>query len=260
MIRMKPTAVAERNVGAQFDQMVGILGGMGPAATNDFYQKLIAATPALRDQDHLPVVIWGDPRIPDRTEALLQGGPDPTPWIRNGIVQLRAAGCRLIAMPCNSAHAFLQRLGVAELGIELLDMISETVARVSVATPAARVVGVLGTTGTVRSGIYDHAFGSRGIRVIAPSQQEQSIVMSLIRKVKAGSHGPLDTATLMTIIDVLRDRGAEAVILGCTELPLIAGSDECTIFDPGRILAESVVAHALCSAHVDHKSTGGSRS
>src|SRR5436305_14021021 len=90
--------------------IAGILGGMGPAATADLYQKIIAATPATRDQEHIPVVIWADPTVPDRTPAVLDGGEDPTPWLLRGAERLVAMGAAFIAVPCNTAHAFFPRI------------------------------------------------------------------------------------------------------------------------------------------------------
>jgi len=110
--------------------VVGILGGMGPAATADFYAKLTSRTPAVSDQDHLRVIIWSDPTIPDRSRALTGEGPDPTPTLRRGAQGLRAAGASLLAVPCNTAHAFLP--GIMDgLDIPVVDMIAAVAAYVT---------------------------------------------------------------------------------------------------------------------------------
>lgn len=223
---------------------VGILGGMGPAATSDFYSKLIGATPADRDQDHLSVVIWSDPRVPDRTDALLHGGPDPTPWIEAGARHLRDAGCRIVAMPCNTAHAFVDGLE-DRVGIVLVNMISETVEATCVVRPAPRTIGLLATTGAVKSGLYERKFASRGVRVLHPAPEEQAAVMDVIHCVKAGDASVGQRERIEAIIRSLARRGAQTVILGCTELPLLVGErDDIRILDPTRILAEAVVARA----------------
>lgn len=238
-----------RPAGYIFSQPVGILGGMGPAATNDFFRKLIDATPATRDQEHLPVVIWSDPRIPDRTEALLDDGPDPTPWIENGIERLRNAGCRIVAIPCNTAHAFLNDIS-ERFHVDFVDMIAETVQATIAGVPDLRKVGLLATTGTVRSNIYDRAFSPRGVTVLVPEPSEQAALMSVIHAVKSGSPAAQVSASLDAIIQSMALRGVEAVILGCTELPLVVRKhDRVQVVDPTRVLAEAVVARAGRAAH-----------
>lgn len=111
-------------------EIIGILGGMGPAATADFYAKLVAITPGSSDQDHLRTVIWSDPTIPDRTEALLGGGPDPTPWLLDGSRVLREAGATVIAIPCNTAHAFVPRIA-DRVGLPIVHMIGEVARHLS---------------------------------------------------------------------------------------------------------------------------------
>ena len=124
------------------NRVVGILGGMGPAATADFYLKLIQATPAAVDQEHLQVLIWSDPTIPDRTEALLTHGEDPTPALIAGAEMLRRSGAGMLAVPCNTAHAFLAAVQ-AEVDIPIIHMIEETANYVHQLKPAIRRVGLL---------------------------------------------------------------------------------------------------------------------
>jgi aspartate racemase len=106
--------------------VVGVLGGMGPAATADFYDKLVRATPATRDQHHLRVVVWSDPTVPDRSAAIVGDGPDPTPWLLRGGRVLTGAGAGLIAVPCNTAHAFLATVE-EQIGVPMVHMIDQTV-------------------------------------------------------------------------------------------------------------------------------------
>src|SRR5690554_4447043 len=105
-MRRAVTGVSECTLG----EMLGILGGMGPAATADFYRRLIEATPAETDAEHVPVIVWGDPRTPDRSEAITGVGEDPTPWLRAGIRTLRSAGATKIVVPCLTSHYFLRTL------------------------------------------------------------------------------------------------------------------------------------------------------
>lgn len=227
--------------------IVGILGGMGPAATADLYGKIIAATPAERDQDHLHVVIWADPTVPDRSTALLHGGEDPTPWLVRGARQLEAMGAAFIAVPCNTAHAFFPAIERA-VSIPLVHMMEETATAVEIAAPSVTRVGLLATSGTVASGLYQQAFAKHHIEVVAPDDdlQERS-VMAAIHRVKNGKTGPETTELLAETAAYLVDHGAQALIAGCTELPLVFrdGDAAVPVVDPTRVLAEAIVRRAI---------------
>jgi aspartate racemase len=224
-------------------EIIGILGGMGPAATADFYSKLVAMTPAHSDQEHLRTVIWSDPTIPDRTEALLADGPDPTPALLEGCRVLRAAGATVIAIPCNTAHAFVPRFA-AEAGLPIIHMIDE-VAKHLAAEPAVRVAGVLATNGTVRSGLYQQWLSGVGIEPVLPdpvSQDEE--VMAAIRAIKAGQRGDAVVKPLRRAAERLVERGAQAVIAGCTEIPLGVSPEEVDfppLLDPAVVLARALI-------------------
>lgn len=219
---------------------VGILGGMGPAATVDFYAKLVEETPARRDQEHLPVVVWADPGVPDRSAHLLAGGPDPRPWLRRGIRALVAAECDLLAVPCNTAHAFLRELLGGE-PIELVDMIEVTADHL--AGLGSSTVGILSTTGTLRSRLYVNALARRSIAAVELPEAEQAEVMTVIAAVKAGAVQRRHRETLIAAVGRLAERGADTVVAGCTELLLALDTDEVDlrVVDPSRILAHRVV-------------------
>lgn len=225
--------------------VVGILGGMGPAATADFYRKLVAATPADRDQDHIPVVIWADPRVPDRTEALVGDGDDPRPALRAGIAGLAAAGVRLLAVACNSAHAFVPPLA-AEAGLELVSIVDVTAARLAATLPAGSTVGLLATAGTVASRLYHDAAAAVGLTVRAPDPADQRRVSAVIAAVKAGTAGPAEAAELSAVLSTLRTAGAGVAIAGCTEIVLALAPDEAAlpVVDPADVLAHEVVRRA----------------
>jgi aspartate racemase len=226
--------------------IVGILGGMGPAATADLYAKIIAATPAERDQDHLHVVIWADPTVPDRSTALLHGGEDPTPWLRRGAEKLVAMGASFIAVPCNTAHAFLPRIA-ADIPVPFLHMMEETATAIEVAHPAIERVGLLATSGTVAAGLYQEWFARHHIEVAVPDEETQErYVMRAIHCVKSGQTGRDVTELVGEAARYLVNHGAEAVITGCTELPLIFknGDAAVPVIDPTAVLAEAVVRHA----------------
>ncbi len=226
------------------NRVVGVLGGMGPAATSDFYAKLVAATPAGRDQDHLPVMIWADPRVPDRSDALLGLGPDPTPMLSTGINSLSAAGADVLAVPCNTAHAFIATLA-DQADLELVSLIEVTAGHA--ATHANRSVGLLATRGTVYSRLYHQACSARDVAVITPDEPGQLTVDTAIHTVKAGQVTTAVTEDLAATVGELVAAGASSVVAGCTEVVLALKAIRhlaAPMLDPAQLLAEDVVRRA----------------
>ncbi|GCB44511.1 aspartate/glutamate racemase family protein [Streptomyces sp. NL15-2K] len=227
-------------------EIIGILGGMGPAATADFYAKLVSTTPGDNDQEHLRTVIWSDPTIPDRTEALLGDGPDPTPWLLNGSRVLREAGATVIAIPCNTAHAFVPRIA-HHVGLPIVHMIGEVALHLTTSRPRVHTAGLLATSGTVRAGLYEEWLDRSGIRLVLPDAASQDReVMAAIHAVKAGTRDKTTTALLARAAQRLTEQGAQAVIAGCTEIPLglPAGAVDVPLIDPALILAQALVRRA----------------
>lgn len=228
---------------APITEIIGILGGMGPAATADFYAKLVSATPGSSDQDHLRTVIWSDPTIPDRTEALLGDGPDPTPWLLDGSRVLREAGATVIAIPCNTAHAFVPRIA-EHVGLPIVHMIGEVARHLGTLRPRIHTAGLLATTGTVRAGLYQEWLDRFGIRLVLPDATSQDHeVMNAIHAMKAGHHDDATTARLADAARRLTGQGAQAVIAGCTEIPLGLPADavDVPLVDPALVLAQALV-------------------
>ncbi|GAA4325228.1 aspartate racemase [Streptomyces venetus] len=224
-------------------EIVGILGGMGPAATADFYAKLVSLTPGTSDQDHLRTVIWSDPTVPDRTEALLGDGPDPTPWLLNGGRVLREAGATLIAIPCNTAHAFVPRIA-DHVGLPIVHMIGEVAQHLTTLRPRVRTAGLLATTGTVRAGLYQEWLDGYGIDLVLPEPDgRQEEVMAAVRAVKAGARDATATAPLVRAARGLTAQGAQVIIAGCTEIPLGLPADaiDVPLVDPAAVLAQALV-------------------
>ncbi len=219
---------------------------MGPLATADFYTKLVRLTPARTDQEHPRVIIDSNPKIPDRTAGLLRRGPDPTPHLvatARGLVQ---AGAGVIAIPCNSAHAFLVPIRNA-VGVPVLDMMEEVAAVAAGLRPRLRAVGLLATIGTIRSGLYHRALARRGIAVVESTPAGEARVQAAIKSVKAGDLGRGVRARVRSAAATLVRRGAGAIILGCTELPLVmaAGDAPVPVLDGTEILAAAAVREAL---------------
>ena len=200
--------------------VIGVLGGMGPEATLDFYAKLIAATPASTDQDHLHVIIDADPSVPDRSAAIAGTGPSAGPQLAAMARRLEAAGADVLVMTCNSAHAFQDEV-TAAVGIPFVSIVDESVARVLVAAPDARRVGVLATTGTRDARLYADAFARRGVDTVEPSGADHDTLMHLIYRVKAGDKGDEVKRAMRSLADDLVAAGAQAVVAGCTEVPLV---------------------------------------
>jgi aspartate racemase len=198
------------------DRVLGVLGGMGPAATVEFYRRITEAVDADVDQDHPRIVIDSNAKIPDRTAALLHGGAPPISALAESATTLERAGADVLAMPCNTAHAFLPEVR-ASVSIPVLDMLDETVAA---AASGAAPVGLLATSGTLRAGLYQRAFREAGAEMLVPSEREQRDVMRIIELVKAGR---TDRAipTFEDAISRLLGRGATGVVLGCTELSVL---------------------------------------
>ena len=197
-------------------RIIGILGGMGPAATTDLFNKIIVSTKAASDQEHLHVIIDSNTSIPDRTEALIHGGEDPTEQLTLSARRLAAAGAELIAMPCNTAHGFYDAV-CAAVDIPVLHMIKLTAQELR--REGIECAGLLATDGTVQSGIYERCFEGSGIRLLTPSPAAQDAVMELTYSgVKAGRRD-FDTSEFKKAAQELLDRGAQTLILGCTELP-----------------------------------------
>jgi aspartate racemase len=230
---------------------VGVVGGVGPAATVDFLAKIVRNTPAGRDQDHIKVVVEQNPQIPDRTENLVGEGTDPTVSLYSTCKRLEAADADLIAIPCNTAHAFVGRIQ-PYLSIPIISMLDITVEHLRSSLPPSAKVGLLATTGTVRSGIYAEAAARVGLGLLVPDPEHQELVMSAIygpEGVKAGHTSGPCAQQLRCALEHLVDQGAAAVILGCTELPLVLEASSrfpvrdavVMIVDPTELLARRCV-------------------
>ena len=195
---------------------IGIIGGMGPAATADLFMKITNVTKADCDQEHLRVIIDSNTAIPDRTAALVYGGESPAEQMRLSARTLETAGAQLLVMPCNTAHGFYDEVCSA-VSIPVLHMIR--ICAGALGQRGIKRAGLLATDGTVRSGIYSDCFRGSGIELITPSPEHQADVMDLTYNgVKAGRRS-YDTRSFELAVHELMDSGAETLILGCTELP-----------------------------------------
>jgi len=227
------------------EKIVGILGGMGPEATIDMFQKIVDATPAVENEEHLRIIIDNNPKLPSRQDAILRGGPSPVPEMIKSGKLLADAGADFIILGANTAHWFqpeMQR-GVP---IPILHIIEETVQYVKTALPEVRTVGILATTGAMKTGMFPKEFEKAGITALTPDEAQQTAVMDAIMDFKR--HGSLDgpRKALLDAAGSLKSRGALAIVMGCTEIPIfLKGADAgVPLIDPNIILADVVVHYA----------------
>ncbi|NBA96916.1 amino acid racemase [Pseudomonas sp. R5(2019)] len=226
---------------------LGIVGGVGPAATVDFMGKVVANTPAGKDQEHIKMVVEQNPQIPDRTANLLRDETDPTMAMYATCKRLESAGANAIAIPCNTAHAFVERIQT-HLRIPIVNMLTETVESIVQKYGSGKAIGLLATSGTIQSQVYHEAARWAGLQIITPGIDYQEMVMEAIygeRGIKAGFTDGICKEQLLLAAEHLCELGAGVLILGCTELPLVL--DHCEVFqindhvvplvDPTTILA-----------------------
>jgi aspartate racemase len=210
---------------------IGILGGMGPEATAYFFDLIIRHTAAAHDQDHLPVVVYNCPQVPDRTRAILEGGESPLARLIQGAAALRAAGADFGVIPCVTAHYFLTGLAAAT-PLPFLDLLAETVRQTKSIVPRIKTLGLLATDGTVRSGLVHRAFARAGFNVITPGPRGQRNIMTAIygrRGIKAGvTEGRPRHLVLAEAKGLVRE-GAGAIMAGCTEIPLVLRSQDVSV-------------------------------
>ena len=219
--------------------LLGVLGGMGPLATVDFMAKLLTATPAARDQQQIPVVAWNVPQIADRQKALAGLGPSPLPQLLNGIEKLNAAGASHIAIPCNTAHHWYDALSRAS-DAPILHIVEATLARIAERAPTR--VGVIATHGTLATGWFQQSLERLNVTPVLPTEQElESWFVPGCYAVKRGALR--EGGELLSLqAQALVERGAETLILACTEVPVALDAIDSPFLvhaiDPAQALAE----------------------
>ncbi|MBI3659603.1 amino acid racemase [Candidatus Acetothermia bacterium] len=226
------------------EKLIGILGGMGPEATVELFRRIVARTPARRDQDHVRVIIDSNSKIPDRGSYVFdQRAEDPRPALRETARNLERAGADLITMPCNTVHYYLPEIRRA-VRIPVIDMIRET-ATILNESP----VGLLGTDTTTKMGLYHKAAYERGIDILVPKPDDQRIVMRDIFAIKAGRNDSLIKQELLDVAHRLQEQGARAMIVGCTEISLAISQADLNIpvYDALDVLAEAALREARTS-------------
>jgi aspartate racemase len=229
---------------ADDDRLVGVIGGMGPDATIDFMSKVLEYTPADNDQDHVRMLVDQNPRTPSRQQALQGDGESPGPVLVQTAARLQLSGADFLVMPCNTAHAWQDKI-VAATTIPFISIIDESVAKAVASADGA--IGLLTTPGCSAAGLYQNAVAAAGRELVEQTETELDEAMQLIDRIKGGDKSGAVAAALQQLAQQLVDRGATAIIAACTELPLVLEPSMVSVPLIGStdVLAEKTVALAL---------------
>jgi len=235
------------------EKVIGILGGMGPQATLYLFEKIIRNTPAKRDQDHLRIIIDNNPKIPDRTKAILEDGENPVPMMVKSGRALIQAGADFIIIPCISAHYFLDELS-KNLDRPIISAFDAIAKKILDNYPSMKTVGLLATNGTIQGGLFQRKLMENGIRAKVPDGEYQKRVMSTIYSIKGDPEGLAGYGNKAVIKDVavrLIQKGSRGIIAGCTEIPLVLEPNDLPVplFDPLLILAQAAVQEARLNSY-----------
>jgi len=202
--------------------VIGVLGGMGPAATAHFQTRLVELTDAAQDADHPTVVTWSDPGVPDRVAALRGAGPSPVPVLRAGLGVLAGAGAQVLAVPCNTVHPFLPEALEGFDQLHLVDMIEAAAEEVAGAGPST--VAVLGTAATLEHGMYARALGERAVQAHSPGAGTQPAVLELIAAVKSGTPVRSLAGEYRRLVAELAEAQCDGVLVACSEISAVAAA------------------------------------
>jgi len=237
------SALSEAGSAVPDHPLIGILGGMGPEATVDLMRRVIAATPAADDVDHIHLLVDNNPKIPSRIAALIEGGGEsPAAELQRMTRGLVAAGADAIAMPCNTAHNYLGAIRAAAGAVPVLDMVALTARRAGELLPGGGRVGMLASTAVQLTGLYADELGERGVDIAFPLRQAE--LMQLIRDIKRGRCGAAERRRYAEICNALRDDGAKLLLVACTELSILADTLPAQIpsLDALDVLTAEIVA------------------
>ncbi len=223
---------------------LGVIGGMGPLATQLLYRRIIDVTDAKCDQDHIDMIILSHASVPDRTAAIKSGHTNKVfHALLTDALMLEKNGADAIAIPCNTSHFFWEPLQ-AELEIPIINMVRETAQRLKKIKPNIKKAGLLATDGTIYTGIYANECEKLGIECVNPDEETQKIVMDIIyNQIKVGEKGSMEDFT--KIENYLKNAGCEAAILACTEFSCFRENHELSDFyiDSMDVLCEESVLY-----------------
>jgi aspartate racemase len=223
---------------------VGVLGGMGPAATVDFMDKLIKATGAVREQDNLRILVDCNPHVPDRNVAQIEGS-HPGPVLAAMAAGLERQGADFLVMACNTAHAYAADIKAA-IGVPFVSLIDETAAALAARHTMAKRAGLLAGTGCLNAKIYQDALSAHGVQAVLLDTESQARFMELLYRIKRGDVSDAARAEMRSLADILIAAGAEVVVAACTEVPLVLAQHEVAVplVDSTAVLVERTLAYA----------------
>lgn len=202
---------------------VGVIGGLGPLATLDFFDRVLKRTRAVKEQEHLRLIIDNNTKIPDRNAYMRGEGPSPGPALAASAKGLEVAGAEVIVMACNTTHIWESEIRAA-ISVPFLSIIDETTAAVADLRPEA--VGVLAVDACLKGGLYQEALKKAGVKPLLLSEDSQKTFMDLIYRIKSGDTGETVKRAMVTLARRLEAQGAEAIIAGCTEIPIVLSADD----------------------------------
>lgn len=225
------------------DKIIGIIGGMGPEATASLFVKIIKATRADKDQDHFRIIIDNNPKIPDRTAAILGRGESPVPAIVKTAKNLEKMGAEIALLPCNTSHYFFDEIQ-SRLNIPVINMIAGLADHISRVYPHIKKAGLLATTGTIKTGLYQKYMPDLQILYPCPVTQEEKVMRAIYGEngIKAGNTSEEPMLLLKQAAGELIAAGAELIIAGCTEIGLVLKPEHISkpLLDPMDIVAKTV--------------------
>lgn len=229
------------------NRTIGILGGMGPEATVRMFTLIVERTKAEKDQEHIPIIIFNNPKVPDRTGAIIEDGSSPLPLLLEGAKGLENAGADFIIMPCHTAHYYYNDI-IKHINIPFLHLQEETCRFVKGEFGKIKRFGLPATIGTIKTGLFQAIFNEKGLEIIAPGNNDQNTIMTAIYG-KEGikrSFKKQPRKLLLTVIENLKKQGAEAIIAGCTEISLVLEPEELRlpVIDPLKIIADAAIKTA----------------
>ena len=223
--------------------VVGIVGGVGTLATLDFLKRLARLANARRDQDHIPFVVSSRPDTPDRNRSISGDGPSCAPALCDSAWALARAGADYLVVVCNAAHYYEEEVRAAA-GLPLVSIIEEAAKRCAQRFGEGASIGIVCAEGSYRTKLFETALERNGLTALRLREDEQARAMALIYRLKGGARSSAEAQDLDQLVAALTSRGAQAVILGCTELPLAGAAETLPFIDPTEVLAERCVAIA----------------
>jgi aspartate racemase len=225
--------------------VVGVLGGLGPEATLDYFQKVLRLSGARSDQEHLRLIIDNNPKVPNRNDAVAGRGPSPGPVLAGMARGLEQAGADFLVMACNTAHAFAGDIRAA-IRIPFVSLSEATGDALEAGFPGLGRAGILAAGGCREARLYETMLGSRGIVPLTLDDARQARFMALMYAIKGGDVGPGVQAGMRELGELLIEEGAEVVVAACTEVPLVLRDGDLSrpLLDTTEVLARATIAYA----------------